>query len=97
MALIKLGAVRSDYIGLFRRVGTPHEAISIASRRVAANGENVASARNPLALHAEQPGSQVEDEVVALAVRQWLEDADAEPDRRRNDLGLGNGTLPLPS
>jgi hypothetical protein len=47
----------------------------------------------PFALHAKRSKANVENEVVALAIRKRLIDTDSKPDRRSRDLGLGDRTL----
>jgi len=44
-------------------------------------------------LHTKELRSQIEDQVVALTVRQRLEDADTKLGGRMSDCQLGNGTL----
>ena len=55
--------------------------------------DDVTHERAPLALDTDKPAVEIEDEVVAVAVRERLEHADAELDRRVDDRRFRDRSL----
>jgi hypothetical protein len=66
---IDLGAVADNEIDLLSAVDASNVALATAPGGSTVHDDDVASASRPLALHTEHLSIQVEDQVVALAVR----------------------------
>jgi hypothetical protein len=91
-APIELLAVRREGVDLVGRVFAPQESTPCAAARIAADDDDVSVSPSPFALHAPQPRSAVEDQVVPL-VTVGTKDADTELDRRECDCRFGDGSF----
>src|SRR5690242_3238596 len=93
VALLEFVAVGSNRVDLVRAVAADDEAVRAAAAALARNRHNLAPPSGPFALHAQQRGPQIEDQVVTLAVGQRLVHTYAELHRFPSDARLGNRTL----
>ena len=86
-------AVSDDEIDFFPAVDAVYEPFSATSRRPAVDNDDVAAANRPLALDTEQFRACIEDEVVAMAVGERLEDANVELDRCQRNRAFSDRPL----
>ncbi|HEY3189141.1 MAG TPA: hypothetical protein VGJ70_16770 [Solirubrobacteraceae bacterium] len=86
-------AVRGDRIDFGRGIRGSDKAIAVSPRRLTRHHHDVAALRRPFALDADEFRPEVEDEVVSLAVRQRLEDANAQTNGRRDNGRLCDGAF----
>ena len=92
-APVELRAVRSERIDLTGRVGSSPKAVSGSAIRVRPHDDDVAVERCPFALHAVEPISEIEDEVVPLAITQRSVHADPARNCSFRDGELGYRAL----
>jgi ribosome-associated protein len=92
-APIEFQAVRAYGVDLRRRVGAPNESLGTSAGALTTDHENFASARGPLALHANEPRLEIEDHVVAPALSNWSVHLDSELERGGGDAGLRDRSL----
>jgi hypothetical protein len=85
VAALGVRAVGSKCIDLVGGINPANEAMAIPSRRVAADNDDLAVPRSPLALNTNEPPVQVEQHVVAAAFPDGPIDVDPEHRRVKND------------
>jgi hypothetical protein len=74
---IELATIRGERIDLLVGIEASAETVAGSPGGIAAHDQDVAVPAGPLALNAPEPSVEVEDEVVAAALRDRLVDVDA--------------------
>jgi hypothetical protein len=93
VASVEIAAVDAERIDLGRAVGPDHVAAGRVTGAPDTRRDHVALKRAPLALHAENPGPEVEGEVIAPVLGNRLQDGNAECDGLGCDLCFSDGAL----
>jgi hypothetical protein len=91
-AAIELMAIRCEGIDLVCGVDAPHQSLSGAAIRIAADYDNVVVASRPFALHPAKFRAAVENQVVPL-VSDGAKDPDAKLDCRQRDSRFRDRSL----
>ena len=92
-APVDVEAVRSETVHLLRRIPALQQPIPRSAARVAANRNDITDEHGPLALNTDESPIEIEHEVVAMPVGQWLEYSYAQLDRGMDDGRLGDRAL----
>jgi ribosome-associated protein len=87
---IEFEAVSADRVYFLRCVASPDKSVSSATGTFAADHQDFAAPRGPLALDSTQSRPEVEDEIVSSALGERAIDIDPELDRGPGDSHLGN-------
>ena len=87
VAALNVVAVRSNRIDLAGLVTAVNEAVAAGPAAPGSDHHDVSLQNSPFALHAEQPGSQIEDKVVPLVV-EGSRNAKSELEGEGRDLRL---------
>jgi len=85
VATVRLRTIGRDRVDLVGGIAADDHPVAAPSARIAPDDDDSAAKNGPLALDPHEPAADVEDQVVSLAVRERLVDADPELDRRVDD------------